>query len=207
MRTRDDLLAGARLHGLDGVAGIDRPLECVGADHLQDFGNLRHVQLCGHARQIVFSVGRGRRQNGVIVAGKRQDQRLHRLGEHFGVERIVGDQHFLHAGDFRGRLGDGAAILARDQDMDAAPSCGGRRDRLCGRVLQSLVVVLGNDERGHQITPASCSLASNSATVFTLTPRLALGRLGDLQHFQARRDVDAVIGRASFRRSAFSSPS
>ena len=50
----DDFLARRRLHGLDGVAGIDRALEGVGADDFQDFGNLRHVQLGGDARQDSF---------------------------------------------------------------------------------------------------------------------------------------------------------
>ena len=43
-----------------------------------------------------------------------------------------------------------------------------------------------------QSTPASFfSLSTSSATVLTLTPALRLGRLGGLQHFEPRRDVDA----------------
>ena len=42
---------------------------------------------------------------------------------------------------------------------------------------------------------SSCSLATSSATLFTFTPALASAGLGGLQHFQPRRDVDAIVGR------------
>src|SRR6187401_633023 len=43
---RDDLLGVLRLHGLDRVAGIDRPVERVGRHHLDDVGDLHHVEQC-----------------------------------------------------------------------------------------------------------------------------------------------------------------
>ena len=40
----DDFLLVARLHRLDGVAGVDRALEGVGRHHLDDVGDLHHVE-------------------------------------------------------------------------------------------------------------------------------------------------------------------
>ena len=77
----DDLLGVGRLHGLDRVAGIDRPLESVGRDHLGDLGNLHDVEQRGHARHHVLAVGGRRRDDGVIAAGERDDQRGERLGD------------------------------------------------------------------------------------------------------------------------------
>jgi hypothetical protein len=47
----DDLGGVAGLHGGDGVAGVDRTLEGVGADHLGDVADLSDVQLGSHARE------------------------------------------------------------------------------------------------------------------------------------------------------------
>ena len=55
----DDLLGVGRLHRLDGVAGIDRPLEGVGRHHLDDVGDLHHVEQRRDARQHVLAGGGG----------------------------------------------------------------------------------------------------------------------------------------------------
>ena len=55
---RDDLLLVGALHGLDGVAGVDRPLEGVGRHHLDDVGDLHHVEQGGDARHEVLARGR-----------------------------------------------------------------------------------------------------------------------------------------------------
>ena len=70
-------------------------------------------------------------------------------------------------------FGDRAAGLARDQHVDRLPERLRGGQRLVGRVLERLVVVLGEQQRGHQISPISfLSLSTSSPTVFTLTPAL-----------------------------------
>ena len=63
----DHLLGVGRLHRLDRVAGIDRPLEGVGRDHLGDVGNLHDVEQGGDARQHILA-GRGRGADDGVVA-------------------------------------------------------------------------------------------------------------------------------------------
>ncbi len=77
----DDLLGVGRLHGLDGVAGIDRPLERVRAVDVDDFGDLHHVEQGGDARHDVLAGRGGGGDDGVIAAGERDDQRGDRFGQ------------------------------------------------------------------------------------------------------------------------------
>jgi hypothetical protein len=121
----DDLHAVGRLHGGDGVTGVDRALEGVGRIDLGDFRDLGHVQLGGHARQDVLAVGGGRGQDVRVRTGDRQDLLGDVLGQAVGEVRRVGDQHFRDAGDLRGGFGDGAAVAAGDQHVDLAAALGG----------------------------------------------------------------------------------
>ena len=89
----DHLLGVGRLHGLDGVAGIDRPLEGVGRDHLDDLGDLHHVEQGGDARHDVLAAGGGRRDDRVVAAGQRDDQRGQRLGQALLQLVGLGEQH------------------------------------------------------------------------------------------------------------------
>ena len=66
----DDLLRVRALHGLDGVAGIDRPLERVGRDHLGDVGDLHHVEERRDPRHDVLAGG-GRRRDERVVGRRR----------------------------------------------------------------------------------------------------------------------------------------
>jgi hypothetical protein len=89
----DDLLGVVRLHGLNGVAGIDRPLERVGRHDLDDVGDLHHVEQRGDARHDVLA-GRGcGRDDGVVSAGERHDQRCHRFRQLMLVRRRIGHKH------------------------------------------------------------------------------------------------------------------
>ena len=173
---RDDLDLVLRAHGLHRVAGIDQPLERVGRDHLDDVGDLHHVEQRGDARHEVLAGGGRRRDDRVVGRRQRHDQRRQRLGQHVLVGRVVGEQHLGDAVELRGRFRDGARALARDQHMHRLAQRLGGGERLVGRVLERLVVVLGDQKRRHQITPASfLSLSTSSATVFTLTPALRPG--------------------------------
>ena len=44
VRTVMTFFLSRALHGLDGVAGVDRALEGVGRDDLDDVGDLHHVE-------------------------------------------------------------------------------------------------------------------------------------------------------------------
>src|SRR5690606_22989499 len=68
------------------------------------------------------------------------------------------------------RIGRRAGILAGDEHMHLAAQRLGRGQRLGGGILQALVVVFGNQQRRHQITPASFSLPTSSATEPTFAP-------------------------------------
>src|SRR5262249_61604003 len=103
-------------------------------------------------------------------------QRRHRLGQHVLVRRRFGQKHLGDARELGGRIRDHTAVLAGDQHVDVAAERLGGGERLVGCVLESLVVVLGNQERSHHSTPASFfSLPTSSATELTFTPALRPG--------------------------------
>ena len=81
----------AGLHRLDGVAGIDRPLEGVGRHDRGDVGDLHHVEERGDARHDVLAGGGRRRDQRVVAVGERDDQRRQRFGEMVGEAVGIGD--------------------------------------------------------------------------------------------------------------------
>src|SRR4051794_35740340 len=86
-------------------------------------------------------------------------------------------QHFLDAAELGSLRSGSAGIVFGHQHMHIAAqfrSCG---QSLMRSVLDRGVIVLGNEKNRHdQITPASSlSLATSSATDFTLTPAWRLG--------------------------------
>jgi hypothetical protein len=146
---RDDLDLVLRTHGLDRIAGIDQALERVGRDHFNDVGDLHDIEQGGDARHDVLAGRRGRRDDRVIAGREREDQRGHRLGQHVLVGGAVGEQDLLDAVELGGGLGDRPAPLAGDQHMHVGTERLRRGQRLVGGVLERLVVVLGQEERGH----------------------------------------------------------
>jgi hypothetical protein len=139
------------LASFDFTVWIALPLERVGRDHLDDLGDLHHVKQRGNARHHILEArGRGRNER-VIVRRQRDDQRGEGFGEIVLVGGPFGDQHFLHALQFRGclRRGLGARAATCDQHMHVAAELGGRCQRLVGHVLQGFVVVFGNQQRRH----------------------------------------------------------
>ena len=63
----DDLLGVGRLHRLDRVAGIDRPLEGVGAEHAGDLGDHHDVEQRREPRRDVLAGG-GAGKDDMVVA-------------------------------------------------------------------------------------------------------------------------------------------
>ena len=82
----------------------------------------------------------------------------------------LGEQHLAHAVELGRRLGRAPGVLAGDEHMHLAAQRLRCRQRLGGGVLEGLIVVFGNQQRRHQITPASLSLPTSSATDPTLAP-------------------------------------
>src|SRR5262249_59021346 len=68
--------------------------------------------------------------------------------------------------------GTAGACAAGTQHATRRAQRFGRRHGLGGGGRQGLVVVLGQQQRGHDSAPASFSLATNSAALATLTPAL-----------------------------------
>ena len=111
----------------------------------------------------------------VVVTGHAGDQRRERFRKCMLVHRGIGHVHLGHPGQL-GRCGRGLAdVQADDQRMDLA-ELGGRGHRAARRLLDLAVLVVEQDERGHQITFASVlSFATSSATEPTLTPACRFG--------------------------------
>ena len=69
---RHDLPGVRRADRLDGVAGVDRPLERVGVDDAGDVGDDHHVQQRRDARHDVLGVGRRGRDDVVVALRQRR---------------------------------------------------------------------------------------------------------------------------------------
>ena len=184
-------LASRRLHRLDGVAGVDRPLERVGRDHLGDFRHLRHVEQRRDARQDVLA-GRGRRRDdGVIGRRQRHDQVGQGLGQAMGEGVARGRQHLFHAREFRRGL---RRLHHPRRRPGYAPARPERPRRSAPWRSTSLSLPSWTSARrrvSHQSTPASSlSLPTSSATEPTLTPALRLG--GSVVFSTFRRGVTST---------------
>src|SRR5215468_7523790 len=91
------------------------------------------------------------------------------------ISERVGEQHFADPVELGRGLRDRFAVLTGDQNVHFATDLFRGGQRFVGRVLERGVVVLGEQECGHQIAPASLSFSTNSATPLTLTPALRTG--------------------------------
>ena len=118
-------------------------------DDLDDFRDLRDVEQGGDARHDVLADRGGGRDDGVIAAGERDDQRRQRLGQIVGKARIVGKQHLGDAGKLGGCIGGSLGALAGDQHMHIAADLGSRRQRLGGLVGKACIVVVSQKKNGH----------------------------------------------------------
>jgi hypothetical protein len=168
------LLRVGALHRGDGVAGIDRAGEGVGALDRENIGQLHHVEQSGDARRDILAGGGGGDEEGVVTRHQFGDERRDILGEAVGVGRIVGDVDLADAGDLRSGLGDRADARSGDDQMDLAElrrgGYGGQ-----GGVLELPLLMLDPDERLHPITPVSLILPISSSTEPTLIPACRFG--------------------------------
>ncbi len=209
----DDLDLVAALHRGNGVASVDGAIESIGAVHMNDVGNLRHIEQGRHARGDVFAEGRGRRQD--VAVGRRQSQHLRSAGfrQARGELRRVGAQHLAHASSLRGSLGNRCAVLPGNEHMHlrVAQQRGG--NGVEGGGFENLVVVFGNDECGHGkiLEWVACGkplregrsddlglglqTVDQRGDIGHLHARAALGRLGNLQRFESRAHIHAQFFR------------
>src|SRR6185312_2118862 len=115
---------------------------------------------------------RSRRRQHVAVAGRELDHQIGDvLGERMLIGLVVGEQHLGDAGDLGGSVGGRLCAGSCDQHMELAADCRGGGDGVERRSLERLVVVLGDDEKSHQITRASfLSLSTSSCAEPTFLP-------------------------------------
>src|SRR4029077_11041691 len=108
------------------------------------------------------------------------------------VGSIVGEQHLANPGNPAGSLRHSTAVLAGDQNVDLRTGdLVGGGNRVESRGLERPVVVLGDDEGGHQITRASVlSLSTSSTTEPTLWPPCRFGGSSTLR--TTRRGVTST---------------
>ncbi|CRM62183.1 hypothetical protein [Pseudomonas sp. 25 R 14] len=170
----DDFDGSCRLHGGNGVTGVDRALEGVGAFHRNDLGDLVDVQLRGNAWQDVFAVGGSGSQDVAVGSAKLCNQRRDVFRQLVRVGSVVSQQYFAHASYFCCGFSHGASALTGDQYVDVATDFGGGSNGVQGGRGQHLVIVFGDYEDSHdQITFASFfSFSTSSATDLTLIPAL-----------------------------------
>ncbi|EGE60965.1 hypothetical protein RHECNPAF_13300157 [Rhizobium etli CNPAF512] len=152
---RDDSSGISSLNGLDGIAGIDRPLESVGGDNFDDLRHLCDIEEGGDARHDVLA-GRGRSRNDrVIAARQRNDQVGERLGEIVGQRIAFGEQNVGDACELGSGIGSRLGALAGDQHVHVAANLGSGRQCLGGLVGKGCVVVVSQKKNGHGRYPFS----------------------------------------------------
>src|SRR3990167_8143061 len=116
----DHFYRRSRLHGSNGVAGVDRTHKGVGADHGNDFRDLINIQLSGNPRQDVFAVGSRASQDVAVALTQFGNQRGNVFRQLMGVSRIVSHQHFSHASNFGGSFSGSAASATGNQYVNVA---------------------------------------------------------------------------------------
>ena len=89
------------------------------------------------------------RDDGGIVGCHRLDERGQRLGQLVRVVGRVGEEHLGDAVELGRLVGGGARTRSGNEDVDVRTDGLGGRQRLVGRVLEARIVVLGDEEGGH----------------------------------------------------------
>ena len=189
VRTVMTFLGLGRFDGLDRVAGIDRPLEGVRRNHLGDVGDLHDVEQRRHARQDVLAGRGGGRDDRVIVAGERHDQRRDRLGQQVRIERA-----HRRAAPFLTPSSLAAASATALQSWPATstctspPSCVRRGQRLGGGVASaSCCRVRQREASAITAPPLRSSVCRPVRRLATLMPALRFAGSTVFSTLQPRR--------------------
>src|SRR5690606_3189348 len=141
------------IYGGDGVTGIDRALEGVGAFDGDDLGDLVDIQQGGHARQVVLAVGAGRGQDVAVAVADLGDQQGDVLRQQVGVGGVVGHQHPGDTGDLGSGFRYGATTGTGHQHLDVATDGLGSGHGVQGGGVQLGIVVFGNNQNRHVRSP------------------------------------------------------
>ncbi|MCY1233955.1 hypothetical protein D9M72_465200 [compost metagenome] len=150
----DHLHRSRGLHGGDGVTGVDRTLEGVGAFNGDDLGDLVDVQQGSDARQVVLAVGGRRRQHVAVALAQLRNQRRDVFRQLMRVGGVVGYQHLGHAGDLGSGFGHGTdALPCHEDDHLATDLLRGGHGVECGG-CQRAVVVFSDYQDSHLRSPS-----------------------------------------------------
>ena len=174
--TGKEVVASA-LHEASG-----RPGRFVGVNCAALSEELVESELFGHARGA-FSGSTGSRA-GLFRTADRGTLLLDEIGElpqrlqakllrviETGEVRSVGDENLRGALELRGGFGGGLAAMTGDENVDVAAQRLRGGEGFRGRRRERGVRVFGEQQDGHQSTPASdLSFETSSATDPTLTP-------------------------------------
>ena len=141
------------MDGGKGVAGVNRAFKGVGTDDLGDVADLCHIQLGGHAWRHILADGRCCKQDMAVMACHGQHLGRKVLCQGIGQSRAVGMQHLGHAC----HLGNGTrhfrSVVSGHQYMHLACTLGRRCHGVACNRLQRVVVMFGNDQYCHVVSP------------------------------------------------------
>ncbi|MDT4853159.1 hypothetical protein FQZ97_874150 [compost metagenome] len=159
----DHLHGSGGLHGGDGVTGVDRALEGVGAFNGDDLGDLVDVQQGSYARQVVLAVGGGRRQHMAEIAGDGSHQRRDVFRQLVRVGGVVGYQHLGDTSDLGGGFGSSADALPRHEYDNLATNLLRSGNGVEGGSGQRVVVVFSDYQDCHLRSPSLRASVSRPA--------------------------------------------
>ena len=145
----------------------------MSSDHdLDDIGNLRDIEQRGDARCDILARRVGREQDMAVSARKADDQGGYAFGQLVRVGGAVSSDHLGNTRDLCGFDGSaGATAFSGNQHMHVAGNSGGGGDGVQNDGNDCRIIVIGDDQDCHQMTPASfLSLSTSSATDSTFTP-------------------------------------
>ncbi len=141
----DHFHGSRRLHGSDGVTGIDRTLEGVGAFYRNDLGDLVNVQGSGNARQDVFAVRGSASQDVAVALAQVSNQRRNVFWQLVSVSSVVSQQYFRHTSDFACGFSGGSGVGASYQHVNVTTDFCGRSHSVQGGRRQSCVGVFSDN--------------------------------------------------------------
>src|SRR5690606_13762303 len=142
----DDLDRRVGLDGGDGVTGVDRALEGIGAFYRDDLGDLINVQQRGNARQVVLAVGAGRGQDVAVVLAQLGDQQGDVLRQLVRVGSVVGQQDLGDACHFGGVASQSGVSGPGGRHVNGPPEGSGSRSCVQGGALQCGVVAFSKTQ-------------------------------------------------------------
>jgi hypothetical protein len=113
---------------------------------------LHDVEQRRHARHHVLARRGCGRDDRIVRARQRRDQRRGRLGQHVIETRIIGHQNLLDAIELDRGLRDALDVRACDQEVHGRAERLSGGERLGGRILQGPVVMFSDQKRCHGST-------------------------------------------------------